>query len=233
MTDELDPERLGRLLDAAARLPRSVEPDPAAWQAIRNRIEAQRVRPIASSSAGAIARPRRAVWLAAAAAAVVLIAASSGLTALLLRGRAAAPTDRALTAASPAAGQAPGQATGPVTRPPAVPVISAESSSAPVTTPGPRVLPASASPADLVFSRYDAAAADLAAELNARRARLNPQTVAVLDTCLRRIDAAIAEARSALRADPGNAVVGELLTVSYKQKLDLLKRAADLPLGSL
>jgi hypothetical protein len=232
MTDDLDPERLGRLLDAAARLPRSAEPNPAAWQAIRNRIEAQQVRPIASSSPGATARPRRAMWLAAAAA-LVLITASSGLTALLLRSRATTPTDRSPTASLPAAVPPAGPLAGPLAGQPAVPGIAAESVRAPAPVRGARLLTASASPTDVVFSRYDAAAADLVSDLNARRARLNPQTVAVLDTCLRRIDAAIAEARSALRADPGNAVVSELLTVSYKQKLDLLKRAADLPLGSL
>ncbi|HVT38397.1 MAG TPA: hypothetical protein VHE78_05110 [Gemmatimonadaceae bacterium] len=227
MTDDLDPKRLARLLDAVARLPRSVDPNPAVWEAIRNRIEARRVRPIAASPAGADTIVRRAPWLAAAA--VVLMAASSGLTALLLRVRPATPTDRSPIAAMPAAGQA----SGPSARPPAVAGGSADSARSPVTMPLPQVLPASASTADLVFSRYDAAATELATELSARRARLNPQTVAVLDTCLRRIDAAIAEARSALRADPGNAVISELLTVSYRQKLDLLKRAADLPLGSL
>jgi len=54
----------------------------------------------------------------------------------------------------------------------------------------------------------------------------------VLDSCLRKIDAAIAEARAALRREPRNAVLTQLLTVSYRQKLDLLKRAADLPTGS-
>ena len=99
--------------------------------------------------------------------------------------------------------------------------------------PGPRLVPVAGALIGLVFARYDAAAADLATELDARRAKLDPRTVAVLDSCIRRIDAAIAEARGALRQDPKNAVVTELLTVSYRQKLDLLKRAADLPLAIL
>jgi hypothetical protein len=210
MTDELDPQRLRRLLDAVAQLPRAAEPARDAWPTIRDRIDARRVRPIGpESSHPTTARQRRAPWVAAAA--VLLIIASSGLTALLLRGRAAVPV-----------------ASAPRDMPSAV----AESASAPVLVPPTLVLPAAGLPIDPVFSRYDAAAADLAADLRERRARLDPGTIAVLDSCLKRIDAAIAEARAALRADPGNSVVTELLTVSYQQKLDLLKRATDLPLGS-
>src|SRR5262249_31837519 len=45
MNDELDPERLRELLDAASRLPREVQPGRDAWPEIRRRIDAQRVRP--------------------------------------------------------------------------------------------------------------------------------------------------------------------------------------------
>ena len=180
MTDELDPERLRRLLDAAVALPRHIEPGHDAWPEIRSRIEAGRVGAIAPARA---ARPRNPAWLAAAA--VVLIAVSSGITALVLRRRPVSP------------------------------------------------LAVSAAPVVAIYARYDAAAGDLVRELAARRARLDPATVAVLDSCLARIDAAIAEARTALGRDPRDAVVGELLSATYRQKLDLLKRAADLPLRGL
>jgi len=88
MTDELDPERLRRLTEAAVALPRSIEPTRDAWPAIRGRIEAGRVRAIASPAPPARpASPWRAGRLAAAA--VLLVVASSGLTALLLRERRA------------------------------------------------------------------------------------------------------------------------------------------------
>lgn len=213
MTDELDPERLRRLLDSVAALPRSIEPGRDAWPAIRDRIEAQRVRAIApSATAATIARPRRTVWIAAAA--VVLIALSSGVTILVLRSRPIAQV---------------------VSTPPVSPPVAPDSGRAPgmPVEPGPHLVSVTGASIGLVFARYDAAAADLATELDARRAKLDPRTVAVLDSCIRTIDAAIAEARGALRQDPKNAVVAELLTVSYRQKLDLLKRAADLPLAIL
>jgi len=213
MTDEpLDPERLRRLQDAVAALPRTVEPARDAWPAIRKRIEAQRVRAIAPRLAdGPARRPSRVVWFAAAA--VVLVTLSSATTILVLRSRT-----------TPALVTLPG-----------APAARLDAPGVPGTAPAPpsRVVRASAASISTVFARYDAAAADLTAELDMRRTRLDPRTLAVLDTCIRRIDAAIAEARSALRQDPKNAVVTELLTVSYRQKLDLLKRAADLPLGSL
>jgi len=158
------------------------------------------------------ARPRRIVWIAAAA--VVLIALSSGVTMLVFRSRTTAQVVSAK----------------PVSQP-----VAPDSGRTPIAplAPGPRIVPAAGASIGLVFARYDAAAADLATELDVRRSKLDPHTVAVLDSCIRRIDAAIAEARGALRQDPRNAVVAELLTVSYRQKLDLLKRAADLPLATL
>jgi hypothetical protein len=210
MSDELDPQRLRRLLDAVAELPRTAEPSRDAWPVIRDRIDAGRVRPIGAESPGVIAtRPRRALWFAAAA--VLLIVASSGLTVLLQRRSSAVPFASA---------------------PPTAPRAVVDTAAPPAPVPPARVLPAASQVRDPVFSRYDAAAADLAADLRDRRARLDPATIAVLDSCLKRIDSAIAEARAALRADPGNTVVTKLLTVTYQQKLDLLKRAANLPLGS-
>ena len=211
MTDEpLDPERLRHLRDAVAALPRAIEPRHDAWPAIRQRIEAGRVREIVRRTpAGPAGRPHRTAWFAAAA--VVLVTLSSATTALVLRRRITTPLPPA-----------------PVTAVPDSPRVP----SAPAAIPA-RAVHAADGSINGVFARYDAAAADLTAELDARRTRLDPRTLAVLDSCIRRIDAAITEARSALRQDPRNAVVTELLTVSYRQKLDLLKRAADLPLGSL
>ena len=79
-----------------------------------------------------------------------------------------------------------------------------------------------------VFARYDGAATDLQNDLERRRLQLNPALVAVLDSCLNTIDEAIHETRSALRDAPDNATIAELLEVTYQQKLDLLRRAAEL-----
>ncbi len=61
---------------------------------------------------------------------------------------------------------------------------------------------------------------------------VDPETMAVLDSCMRSIDVAIAESKSTLKATPGNATVAELLVGTYQQKIDLLRRAAELPLRS-
>ncbi|MEP6766117.1 MAG: hypothetical protein ABJB66_17515, partial [Gemmatimonadaceae bacterium] len=85
----------------------------------------------------------------------------------------------------------------------------------------------------VVFERYDVAAKDLAQNLEQRRAQMDPATTAVIDTCLQKIDSAIAEARTSLSESPNDATIAGLLTAAYEQKLDLLRRAEELPLRSL
>src|SRR5258708_3384088 len=120
MYDELDPERERRLLDAVSRLPRSVEPARDAWPAIRDRIEAHRVRPLASRTRGDRSPPAMRFL----AAAVLLMVASSAATILV----SCAWNGRRSVAAQPDAAT-PGEA-GPGRVPPAVP---------PPSPPGPRV----------------------------------------------------------------------------------------------
>jgi hypothetical protein len=71
--------------------------------------------------------------------------------------------------------------------------------------------------------------AELQALLDAQRPRLAPTTIAVVERALGAIDAAIAEARFALIADPPNQEIAELLAASYRQKVELLRRAAEVP----
>ena len=78
------------------------------------------------------------------------------------------------------------------------------------------------------LDQYDVAARELSAAMAGQHGRLRPETVASVDRSLRTIDDAIAEARSALAADPASGVVYELLLGMYRQKLDLLKRSAAL-----
>ena len=75
---------------------------------------------------------------------------------------------------------------------------------------------------------YVLAAEDLERVLAEGRNNLSPATVAVLERNLALIDAAIAEARAALEADPANADLRALLWGAHRQKLDLLDRATRL-----
>jgi anti-sigma factor RsiW len=70
---------------------------------------------------------------------------------------------------------------------------------------------------------YDAAIADLEAILAGMRDELRPETVAALEENLAIIDAAIAEARAALLADPANEHLQRHVTASMQTKLRLLR----------
>ena len=67
--------------------------------------------------------------------------------------------------------------------------------------------------------------------LEAQRPALAPETIATVEAALRVVDSAIAEGRAALARDPGNAMLAELLAVTYRQKVDVLRRAVALPTG--
>jgi hypothetical protein len=58
------------------------------------------------------------------------------------------------------------------------------------------------------------------------KTELTPETIAKLKQSLSVIDGAIAEARRALAADPGNKTLIEMLSASYNQKVDLLRRTS-------
>jgi anti-sigma factor RsiW len=76
---------------------------------------------------------------------------------------------------------------------------------------------------------YQRAAAELRASLDAQRAALAPETIARVERSLDVIDDAIAEARQALMQDPGNQALADMLAATYGRKLDLLRRASELP----
>jgi anti-sigma factor RsiW len=75
---------------------------------------------------------------------------------------------------------------------------------------------------------YVTSVKELAAALDAARPNLAPGTIQIVERNLAVIDAAIAESREALLRDPGNRVLQDVLAGSYRQKLDLLRRAAQL-----
>ncbi len=68
--------------------------------------------------------------------------------------------------------------------------------------------------------------------LDQQEALLTPETVAQLKASLRTIDEAILEARNALARDPANKMLIQMLSGTYRQKVDLLRRTAEMTRGS-
>jgi anti-sigma-K factor RskA len=81
-------------------------------------------------------------------------------------------------------------------------------------------------------NNYLRTAASLQDLLDQQEGSLAPETVAQLKDSLRTIDEAILEARNALARDPANRMIIEMLTSSYKQKVDLLRRTTELTRGT-
>ncbi|HMG11697.1 MAG TPA: hypothetical protein VK571_00845 [Gemmatimonadaceae bacterium] len=68
--------------------------------------------------------------------------------------------------------------------------------------------------------------------LDRQESSLAPETVAQLKASLRTIDEAILEARNALARDPANKMLIEMLSGTYRQKMDLMRRTAEMTRGS-
>ena len=66
------------------------------------------------------------------------------------------------------------------------------------------------------------------AALQARRGSLSPATLEVVEHNLAVVDEALREIRRALRADPGNALLSQLLSSTNQQKVDVLQRMLEL-----
>ncbi len=77
-------------------------------------------------------------------------------------------------------------------------------------------------------AEYAAAAADLTRTLEQARGRLAPATIATIQRNLATIDSALAESRRALARDPDNSALEQLVLTAWRQKVDLLRRAAAL-----
>lgn len=80
-------------------------------------------------------------------------------------------------------------------------------------------------PASFADTRYDDAIVDLQQTLEEDRARLDPDTVRVIEQNLAAIDDAIEQSRRALATDPANAYLSDHLVAAKKRKLVLLRRA--------
>ena len=82
--------------------------------------------------------------------------------------------------------------------------------------------------ADFGFARYDAAIADLERVLAEHRKELDPGTVRVIESNLRIIDRATAQARRALAADPANPYLNGHLAEQMRRKVELLRQVTAL-----
>jgi len=87
---------------------------------------------------------------------------------------------------------------------------------------------ASGSTPALAVASYRDAVADLERVLESGRGTLRPETMRVIEDNLRVIDAAIAQADSALRRDPGSAYLNQYLAETMQRKLKLLRRAVEI-----
>jgi hypothetical protein len=75
-------------------------------------------------------------------------------------------------------------------------------------------------------AEYAQATAELAQKIEQNPAGVSPRTLAILERNLAIIDAAIREAEQALKTDPGDPTLEEMLLARYQQRLELLQRAA-------
>ena len=89
-------------------------------------------------------------------------------------------------------------------------------------------IPATLAEFTAVENDYISTANRLSEVIESGQVDLAPETVAKLRESLRVIDAAILEARRALAADPANKALMEILSTSYSQKVDLLRRTAEM-----
>jgi hypothetical protein len=87
---------------------------------------------------------------------------------------------------------------------------------------------------DFQFSdpQYDAAVNDLQQALERGRGRLDPETVATVESDLRIIDQALDDARRALISDPANSYLSGHVAETRQRKLDLLRQVAALATDS-
>lgn len=86
--------------------------------------------------------------------------------------------------------------------------------------------PASASPRPDAATTYTSEITKLRDVFDQQSDLLDPRTRAVLNSSLRTIDSAIAEARAALDRDPASQFLSQQLNKSLDQKLGLLRKAA-------
>jgi anti-sigma-K factor RskA len=101
-----------------------------------------------------------------------------------------------------------------------------------VTRPNDASAPATLAAFTIEENNYLRTASTLQDVLDQQEGVLAPETVAQLKASLRTIDEAILEGRGALARDPANKLLIEMLSASYRQKVDLLRRSTEMTRGS-
>jgi anti-sigma-K factor RskA len=101
-----------------------------------------------------------------------------------------------------------------------------------VTRPNDASVPATLAAFTIEENNYLRTASTLQDVLDQQEGVLAPETVAQLKASLRTIDEAILEGRGALARDPANKLLIEMLSASYRQKVDLLRRSTEMTRGS-
>jgi hypothetical protein len=201
MTDEpLDEEMLRDLQRRTAQLPREIAPPEDAWARIKAQIDRESAAQPMFRQSRERAFWQRPAFLAAAA--LLLIAGSSIVTALVIGRRLPENSTRAVASAEQAQGEA--------------------------AFPKPSNGPATLAEFTAVENEYINTANGLLEALENGRTQLSPETIAKLRESVRVIDAAILEARRALAADPANKALIQMLSTSYSQKVDLLRRTTEM-----
>lgn len=79
---------------------------------------------------------------------------------------------------------------------------------------------------------YGRAAEDLLAALERARSELPPGTARLVEQNVAVVERALAESRAALEEDPASPVLRELVLAAHRQRLDVLRRAMALALGT-
>jgi hypothetical protein len=108
----------------------------------------------------------------------------------------------------------------------------ASNGGAPANNASAEAMPATLAAFTIEENNYLRTASMLQDLLDQQEASLAPETVAQLKASLRTIDEAILEARNALARDPANTLLVQMLSASYRQKVDLLRRTTELTRGT-
>ena len=256
--DILDQDQLRDLAARTAQLPRAIDPPADAWAVIEAAIQsptatmahssispAPRVAtiPRAGTSAAFWQRP---AFLAAAA--LLLVAGSSAITAIAIGRRSTVDATQAVASSSVAE-----TATLPASSPSVVASTevsgpggtsdSANQDRVPVRRDEPRPSSTPAAGSTILASSETASALAeftirendyigtvnrLSAILESEQMQLSPRTLAKMKESIRVIDAAILEARRALAEDPANKQLVEMLSTTYTQKIDFLRRTTEM-----
>ena len=195
-------ESLTIMLARASELPKSIEPPAESWSIIKRSIE-QDALALKDATRSSVAS-RSGGWFAPRR--LVLLAAAAVFVAVLSSTATFlyATRDNTATAASGSGSPRAGQGE----------------------------TPASLAAFTIEENNYMRTASILKDLLDSQRDVLAPETVAQLNASLRTIDEAILEARNALARDPANKMLVEMLSASYRQKVDLLRRTTEMTRGS-